>query len=132
VAFVATRCTSFAAPPDSQQRQRVVESLLRGFYERDTVTIFEPEQMTPSQGEAMQAYWLELVEAAQIDVTPDRSEQRCGVAYEAGRYRIQVRLRSGESHADKGKYMVVWEGSRDGGWNVASKSILAGRFYKEE
>lgn len=72
--------------------------------------------------ETIQAFWETGVAAGVSDVAmePLEVERSDGLAYEIGRYRLQVRAADGDAViVDRGKYVLVHERQHDGSWKWA-------------
>jgi ketosteroid isomerase-like protein len=70
---------------------------------------------------AIQAFWQAGLDAGVVDVRLEAVEVQCrdSLAYEIGRYVLQLRPASGESVVDRGTYVLVLEQHTDGSWRRA-------------
>ena len=81
-----------------------------------------PPSARPLKGrEAITAFWRAGVEAGISDVELDalELERVDGLAYEIGRYALQLEPAEGGTVVDRGNYLVVHERQEDGSWRWA-------------
>jgi ketosteroid isomerase-like protein len=71
--------------------------------------------------EAIEAFWQAGIDAGVVDIELEAATVECHdrVAYEIGRYVLQLRPTAGAPVLDRGRYLLVLEQQADGSWRRA-------------
>jgi len=87
----------------------------------DTARLIAPSAELIEGRESIEAFWQAGVDAGVVDVELDTVAQRRAdrMAYEVGRYVLQLRPAAGQMVVDRGTYVLVLEQQADGSWRRA-------------
>jgi len=101
----------------------------------DDARLLAPSAELLQGREAIEAFWRAGLEAgiSEVELESLELERRDGLAYEIGRYTLQLEPAEGGTVVDRGNYLLVHERQEDGSWrwavemfNPDSPSVAAG------
>lgn len=77
--------------------------------------------------DAIEAFWQAGLDAGIVDIELEAAtvERRDRMAFEIGRYVLQVRPAAGQTVLDRGSYLLVLEQEADGSWRRAVEMFSA-------
>ncbi len=87
----------------------------------DAARLLAPSAHLIEGRDAIEAFWQAGLDAGVVDIELEAAalERRDHVAFEIGRYALQIRPEAGGTVVDRGRYLVVLEQQPDGTWRRA-------------
>jgi ketosteroid isomerase-like protein len=95
------------------------------FYADDAVLVQANQPMARGSSAIRDVYsGFMTANKASLNFSPDRIVQSCDLAYEYGRYTLQITPNSGTAMTDQGNYMTVWRRMPNGDWKIVADSVV--------